>query len=90
MSDRRVSQYWLQPRPGDRRSDRPQLEWPDRFLSELAQSGDVLTACRVAGVTRRAALELRWNTRTFAAAWEQALSQSRDRRWARVLAAVLR
>ena len=87
MNDHRVAQHWVQPQ---RSGDRPHtLPWPDRFLRELAQSGDELAACWVAGVTRRAALELRWGARPFAVAWDRALGQARDRRWARVLAQVL-
>jgi hypothetical protein len=90
MTQRSYAAHWVRPEaPGDRRTDRPALSWPDRFLRELAQSGDELAACRAAGVPRRAALELRWSTRSFAVAWDCAVSQARDRRWARVLAVVL-
>lgn len=88
MSSHSPAAQHVQPRDsGDRRRDRP--TWPDRFLRELAQSGDELAACRAAGVTRRAALELRWSTRAFALAWDRAVAEARDRRWARVLRAVL-
>jgi hypothetical protein len=88
MTSRSSAAHQLQPSDsGDRRGDRP--TWPSRFLRELAASGDELAACRAAGVTRRVALELRWSTKAFAFAWDRAVGEARDRRWARALRAVL-
>jgi hypothetical protein len=48
------------------------LEQQNRFLDELAVSGNLVFACRAGGLSRDEALERRTTDRTFEALWREA------------------
>lgn len=48
------------------------LEQQNRFLDELAVSGNLVFACRAGGIERDEALERRTADRTFEALWREA------------------
>lgn len=53
-------------------------EWVTDFLASLALTPNVSEACRQAGVTRKAAYDLRKADPEFAALWDDALDESTD------------
>lgn len=53
--------------------------WEKGFLAALGLTGNVLRACRAAGVGRTTAYELREEAPDFRAAWDEALDEAMDR-----------
>lgn len=57
---------------------RPPRGWKPKFLAMLSQTGNVLAACRAAGVGRMTAYRYRERDRLFAEGWEEAIEESVD------------
>jgi hypothetical protein len=53
-------------------------EWASEFLASLTLTPNVSEACRQAGITRKAAYDLRKANPEFAEAWNDALEESTD------------
>src|SRR6185437_13235217 len=53
-------------------------EWVTDFLASLALTPNVAEACRQAGITRKAAYDLRKADEDFARLWDDALDESTD------------
>lgn len=53
--------------------------WDKAFLTALAHNGVVTYACEAAGIGRRTAYDRRETDTEFAAAWEDAVEEARDR-----------
>lgn len=53
-------------------------EWATDFLASLTLTPNVSEACRAAGITRKAAYDLRKADPAFAEAWQDALEESTD------------
>lgn len=53
-------------------------EWVTDFLASLTLTPNVAEACRQAGITRKAAYDLRKSDPEFAKLWDEALEESTD------------
>lgn len=54
------------------------MAWREPFITALRQGGNVLAACRAAGISRKTAYQTRGSSTAFAALWAEALEDSTD------------
>lgn len=53
-------------------------EWQEKFLTELAKTGNVTGSCRIAGISKTIAYQYRNDTPAFAEQWKQAIDIAID------------